>query len=106
MSILPASNDEDSNTVEEVEEISTDVLEDQDIIDSLLSSKESSVQTESPEVVAEKEKTINDIADLLPGLDLESGEEDQELNEEVSITDESAQEDTESTESSIVDEIE
>jgi len=106
MSILPASNNEDSNTVEEVKDISTDVLEDQDIIDKLLSSTDSSVQTESPEVVAEKEKTINDIADLLPGLDLESEEDDQKLNEEVSSTEGPAQEDTEDTESSIVDEIE
>merc|ERR1712141_253770 len=51
MSILPASNDEDDNTIEENEDISTDVLEDQDLIDTLLSSKDSSVQTESPEVV-------------------------------------------------------
>merc|ERR1712062_880435 len=40
MSILPASNDEDRSTVEDVEEISTDILEDQDIIDTLLSSKD------------------------------------------------------------------
>ena len=113
INMLPENTlDIEENTAEIVSEetVSTDVLEDQEIIDTLLSSKETAVQTESPEVVAEKEKTINDIKSLLPGLDLASldlgSEEDsQETNEEVTISEQLAEEDIETTESSIEDEI-
>jgi len=113
INMLPENTlDIEENTAEIVSEetVSTDVLEDQEIIDALLSSKETAFQTESPEVVAEKEKTINDIKSLLPGLDLASldlgSEEDsQETNEEVTISEQLAEEDIETTESSIEDEI-
>merc|ERR1712152_77534 len=113
INMLPENTlDTEGNTadIESDETVPTDILEDQDIIDSLLSSKETTAQTESPEVVAEKEKTINDIKNLLPGLDLASLDlgsetEDQETNEEVTISELVAQEDIETTESSIEDEI-
>ena len=113
INMLPENTlDTEGNTadIESDETVPTDILEDQDIIDSLLSSKETTAQTESPEVVAEKEKTINDIKSLLPGLDLESldlgsEKEDQETNEEVTISELVSQEDIETTESSIEDEI-
>jgi len=113
INMLPENTlDIEENTAEIVSEetVSTDVLEDQEIIDALLSSKETAFQTESPEVVAEKEKTINDIKSLLPGLDLASldlGSEvdSQEANEEITISEQLAEEDIETTESSIEDEI-
>jgi len=113
INMLPENTlDIEENTAKIVSEetVATDVLEDQEIIDTLLSSKETAVQTESPEAVAEKEKTINDIKSLLPGLDLASldigSEEDsQETKEEVSISEQLAEEDIETTESSIEDEI-
>ena len=102
--------EEDTAEIESDEVVSTDISEDQDIIDKLLPSEDKTIQTESPEVVAEKEKTINDIKSLLPGLDLTSldlgsEEESQETNEEITIPEVLPQEDTGTTESSIEDEI-
>ena len=103
--MLPALDNEDE-AVNDEEQVLTDVLEDQDIIDKLLSSKEDTVQTESPEVVAEKEKTINDIKNLLPGLLEDTEYEDEDSDDSVSGSEISAQDVLEVTESPIEGELE
>ena len=103
--MLPALDNEDE-AVNDEEQVLTDVLEDQDIIDKLLSSKEDTVQTESPEVVAEKEKTINDIKNLLPGLLEVTEYEDEDSDDSVSGSEISAQDALEVTESPIEGELE
>ena len=103
--MLPALDNEDE-AVNDEEQVLTDVLEDQDIIDKLISSKEDTVQTESPEVVAEKEKTINDIKNLLPGLLEDTEYEDEDSDDSVSGSEISAQDVLEVTESPIEGELE
>jgi len=103
--MLPALDNEDE-AVNDEEQVLTDVLEDQDIIDKLISSKEDTVQTESPEVVAEKEKTINDIKNLLPGLLEDTEYEDEDSDDSVSGSEISAQDALEVTESPIEGELE
>merc|ERR1719361_2980285 len=103
--MLPANTNED-DAADDEDVVLADVLEDQDIIDTLLSSKQDTAQTESPEVVAEKEKTINDIKNLLPGLLEVTEYEDEDSDDSVSGSEISAQDVLEVTESPIEGELE
>jgi len=79
INMLPASNVETETTDTEKEVQVNDVEVDQSF--NIMSTDEIIGQTESPQVTAEKEKTINDIKSLLPGLLEESVTENDGLVE-------------------------
>ena len=79
INMLPATNIETETVDDEKEDQFNDVETDQSF--NIRTTDKSTGQTESPELTAEKEKTINDIKNLLPGLLDDSGTENDGLEE-------------------------